>query len=63
MLKRYRVHVTVTTTQKYDIVAHSEDEVHDLWACDPDMFQVVGQPVTEETLNIGQSVPAKGDQL
>lgn len=57
MKRRYRIYVSTTTTQRYEIIAHDDDEVYDLWECDPTMFLVIGQPAITETLNIGQSVP------
>jgi hypothetical protein len=48
MKKQYTVVVVTVTRQRYNITAHSSQEVKDLWNYDPEMFQVVGSPTTQE---------------
>jgi hypothetical protein len=56
-LRRYRVYIVTTTTVPCEVIARSEDEIHDLFEDHPAHLREVGPATTVEELRIGQSVP------
>jgi hypothetical protein len=63
VLSRYRIYVTTSTTQAYDVLAHSEDEVHDLWQEDVSHFIPTGTQTTTEDVVVSHPLPLREEDI